>query len=201
MFRRHFSYSRVALLIAAIAVVSLLAWPDTRVWIIGRLKGEPRYEGLPSSSWARRIQSVYGGESPIRFRPIGSGSEPEVLLVYLEFLKHDDPQVRFIGAWGLEQARVAARGMPPDEARGVEAIIRVAIPALVQAQDDPDREVRAAAARTLWKLDPSRLASSRDAVLAILQEKPPARQPACRPWAPSLISVPRKRRGPRWSRH
>src|SRR5436309_231786 len=123
----------VAAVAVAVALAAVAAFPPARYFALGKLRGEPSYEGWPAGYWVYATSN--GGDAgrahaAYVLGELGPGT-PDAAPTLVAALKDGAPLVR-------KNAAESLRKFPP--------AVREAVPTLVGLLKDGDRGVRRAAA-------------------------------------------------------
>lgn len=123
--------------VVLVGVVTLV-WLDPSRRLLGRLAGEPFYDGRPASAWRDELTGKDEVKASAALQALAAG-KGEAVPVCERLLADPDPAVRW-------RAAEALGGIGPAAAP--------AGPGLIAALNDPDRLVRGAAVRAVGKVTP-----------------------------------------------
>jgi HEAT repeat protein len=141
MTKRRWPWVVLVLSVAA----ALVAWLEPSGTVRGYLRGEPTFDGKPTTAWANSLRDANPATREAARRQLANGG-PGTIPVLADLLR-----LRPSDDWSSADRRVTAAEILKD--KGVKAA--PAAPTLVAALDDSDANVRAAAAEALGEIGPA----------------------------------------------
>ena len=171
--------TRLYLMLLVLLVGGLLLMPSIRWPVYGWLRGELFFQGMPTSYWRCRSREYsmhyyYSGGVPGRdyrrdpswFEQLlnscraAESSTPDLFLdgdpsavpMLVVLLQTGEPQTQLVAANGLLWVHLlGGRFLPVEQ---VKSALQSAIPALQEAAEAADKDVRKSGLDTLWSVDP-----------------------------------------------
>jgi hypothetical protein len=162
---------RLAALIAGFALVVALALPGVRWRLLGWIRGEPFWRGMPASYYAARIRAAQKEYDGTAIAPRDSGQAEKWVRQKLStgvadavwggpapfLLDHERPDAAAVPVLAIlmTQPEPRVRKFAAESAAVLRHQAAPLLPELVTLLDDPDRGVREMAALALGHLGPA----------------------------------------------